>query len=147
MALPKFKVSGRILQIGEVNTYGTKNYRKREIVVVVADDENSDYDQPVKFSIGGKGLEKFDEVGFQDDDMVEVEFMLRGNENPKRPGMFFVDLTAWNVDHLGQRHQRRDKHPQRRVEPTREDTGRPSRYSGKQETLRGPVNDEDEIPF
>lgn len=147
MALPKFKVSGKLFQIGEVNTYGTKNYRKREIVVVVADDENSDYDQPVKFSVGGKGLEKFDEVGFQEDDMVEVEFMLRGNENPKKRGMFFVDLTAWNVDHLGQRHQRRDKHPQRRVEPTPDDTGSRSRYAPQPERLRGRVNDEDEIPF
>jgi len=86
-----FQITGPILQIGEMQTLGSKGFTKRAFVV--EHDSDSKYPQPISLEFTKDACSKLDEYSVGD--IVTVAFNLRGSEYN---GRHFVNLQAWKID-------------------------------------------------
>jgi len=77
---------GKILKIGEVQSFGASNFKKIEFVVV---EEEGQYPQEIKFEFTGDQVNALD--AYKLGDIVTVAFTLRGNEYQ---GKHYVSLKA-----------------------------------------------------
>ena len=77
----------------------TERFRKREFVVELAD--NPRYPQYVLFQLTGDRCENLD--GFNEGEVVRVEFSLRGREwkSPKGEMKYFNSLDVWTLERTG----------------------------------------------
>jgi len=134
------KTSGRIHQIGDTQSFGTKGFQKREFVVEI--DLESKWPQMIKFEATKEGCDRLD--GYQPGDMIEVEFNLRGNEHA---GKFYTNLQAWKLTKLD------DGLGVKSPEHGRPDTGRAAPPNSGRGMPSAPANvpdddfDDDSIPF
>jgi len=82
-----YEYTGRIVHIGEMETYG--NFSKR---VVVITDDHPDYPQAVPFEFVQKCVDK--PLDYNEGDTVTVKFDLRGREHN---GRYFGSNTGWHI--------------------------------------------------
>jgi len=88
-----YDATGTITAIGEIQEFGTKGFKKREVILTIPDNK---YPQPVAFEFQGERVDMPDkyEVG----DEVCISFDLRGREHKER---VYNTLNAWRITNLG----------------------------------------------
>ncbi len=118
---------GKILKIGEVQTF-TSNFKKREFVVI---EEVDKYPQEIKFEFVGDQVDVLD--SYKEGDAVTVAFLLRGNEYQDK---HYVSLKAIAI---GERIS--DDNPLREVTASKVKTKPVQTHSEPSE------DDEDNLPF
>ena len=100
------QVVGRIIHIGEIETFG--NFSKRQFVMRIGG-EGDKYPQEVPFELAGeKNVDKLD--GYAVEDQVAVTFDLSGRagKKPDRNGnpCWFGSLSVWKIEPAGATVQR-----------------------------------------
>jgi hypothetical protein len=83
------EVNGKIIVIGETETIGAKDFKKR--LLVVQTDEQYPQSIPVEFTQDKTNL--LDK--FQVDDLVKVSINLRGSE---WKGKYYANIQGWRID-------------------------------------------------
>jgi len=83
------EVNGKIIVIGETETIGTKEFKKR--LLVVQTDEQYPQSIPVEFTQDKTNL--LDK--FKVDDLVKVSINLRGSE---WKGKYYANIQGWRID-------------------------------------------------
>jgi len=119
----------------------TQRFKKREFVLEL--DAASRYPQLVIFQLTGDRCATLDD--FKVDDVVSVEFSLRGREwkSPKGDTRFFNSLEVWSIGRAGE---------EREVSGNGRNagqgsSGRASRSDSRSEDEPPPHSDDDQIPF
>jgi len=90
------EVQGKIKLIGDVQTFGSKGFRKRELVVTT--DEQYTQDIMVEFT-----QDKCDVLnGYSVGQSVKVGINLRGREwiNPQSEAKYFNSIQGWRIEKL-----------------------------------------------
>ena len=90
------EVQGKIKLIGDVQTFGSKGFRKRELVVTT--DEQYTQDIMVEFT-----QDKCDVLnGYSVGQSVKVGINLRGREwiNPQGEAKYFNSIQGWRIEKL-----------------------------------------------
>ena len=98
-----YKLTGKIIVLNDTQTFAS-GFAKREFVVETTDDK---YPQQIKLEAVKAGCDKLD--AFRIGDEVSVDFNLRGNEFN---GKYYVSLSAWKIERVGQSHPPLDAHNQ-----------------------------------
>lgn len=107
------EVQGKVKLIGDVQTFGSNGFRKREIVVVTEEQ----YPQPimVEFVQDKTDLLNNFNVGQQ----VKISINLRGREWTNKQGetKYFNSLQGWRIENLQQNTQGGNVPPADQFEP------------------------------
>lgn len=82
-------INGKIILIGDTETIGTKEFKKR--LLVVQTDEQYPQSIPVEFTQDKTNL--LDK--FKVDDLVKVSINLRGSE---WKGKYYANIQGWRID-------------------------------------------------
>jgi len=82
-------INGKIIVIGDTETIGTKEFKKR--LLVVQTDEQYPQSIPVEFTQDKTNL--LDK--FKVDDLVKVSINLRGSE---WKGKYYANIQGWRID-------------------------------------------------
>jgi hypothetical protein len=90
------EVQGTVKTIGETKEFGSKGFRKRDIVVTT--DEQYPQHILIEFVQDNCGLLD----SFKDGDAVKIGINLRGREwlNPEGEAKYFNSLQGWRIDPL-----------------------------------------------
>jgi hypothetical protein len=83
------EVNGKIIVIGETETIGAKDFKKR--LLVVQSDEQFPQSLPIEFTQDKTNL--LDK--FQINDLVKVSINLRGSE---WKGKYYANIQGWRID-------------------------------------------------
>jgi hypothetical protein len=83
------EVNGKIIVVGDTETIGTKEFKKR--LLVVQTDEQFSQSIPVEFTQDKTNL--LDK--FKVDDLVKVSINLRGSE---WKGKYYANIQGWRID-------------------------------------------------
>ncbi len=124
---------------------GTERFKKREFVLEL--EAASRYPQLVIFQLTGDRCDSLDD--FKVDDVVSVEFSLRGREwkSPKGDTRFFNSLEVWSIGRAGEEREDAGSGGRRGAAPS----GRASRSESSSESRSDdeppPHSDDDQIPF
>lgn len=107
------EVIGKVKLIGEVQTFGSNGFRKREMVVTT--DEQYPQMIMIEFVQDKTDLLNNYKVG-QD---VKVSINLRGREwiNPQGEAKYFNSVQGWRIENLGQSNQGQNIPPVDQFEP------------------------------
>ena len=92
------EIKGKVLRIGNTESIGEKGFRKRELILEVA--ENPQYPQIVKFEANKDNCDKLDSL--KAGDLINLNFNLNGREWTNKDGVVsvFNTLTIWKWDVL-----------------------------------------------
>ena len=92
------EIKGKDLRIGNTESIGEKGFRKRELILEVA--ENPQYPQIVKFEANKDNCDKLDSL--KAGDLINLNFNLNGREWTNKDGVIsvFNTLTIWKWDVL-----------------------------------------------
>lgn len=90
-----YEATGTITKIGPIQTFGTKNFTKREVILTIPDGK---YPQTVAFEFQGERSEMPDK--YNEGDEVNITFDLRGREHAAS-GRVYNTLNAWRITSLG----------------------------------------------
>lgn len=92
------EVTGKVKLIGEVQTFGSNGFRKRELVVTT--DEQYPQNIIIEFHQDKTDLLNLYNLG----DVVSVGINLRGREwiNPQGEAKYFNSLQGWKIEKVGQ---------------------------------------------
>jgi hypothetical protein len=82
-------INGKIIVIGETETIGAKDFKKR--LLVVQTDEQFSQSLPIEFTQDKTNL--LDK--FKIDDLVKVSINLRGSE---WKGKYYANIQGWRID-------------------------------------------------
>lgn len=84
------KISGKVIHVGEIETFGAKGFQKR-IFVIKTDDK---FPQELPFELSGEKLTLINDYDPANEDLIEVEYNLKG-----RPwnGKWFLSAEAWRI--------------------------------------------------
>jgi hypothetical protein len=82
-------INGKIIVIGDTETIGTKEFKKR--LLVVQSDEQFPQSLPIEFTQDKTNL--LDK--FQINDLVKVSINLRGSE---WKGKYYANIQGWRID-------------------------------------------------
>ena len=85
-----YEIEGSIKLIGETQTFGSKGFTKREIVVTTSAER---FPQDIALEFVGEKTTMLD--SFAAGQQVKISFDLRGREYN---GKHFVNLTGWRID-------------------------------------------------
>lgn len=88
-----YEATGTIQTIGEIQEFGTKGFKKREVVLVIPDGK---YPQTVALEFQGERVDLPDK--YSEGDEVSITFDLRGREHN---GRVYNTLNAWKITSLG----------------------------------------------
>ena len=88
-----YEATGTIQSIGEIQEFGTKGFKKREVVLTIPDGK---YPQTVALEFQGERVDLPDK--YAEGDEVSITFDLRGREYN---GRHYVNLNAWKITSLG----------------------------------------------
>ena len=91
MPSPNYQLIGRISTIFPEREIGARGFSIKEFVV----ETDEKYPQPVKIQVPKDKISLLE--GFKEGDEVAVSFNVKGKEHK---GNFFVNLSAWRIDHL-----------------------------------------------
>jgi len=91
------EVSGKIKLIDETKTYGTKGFRKREVVIVT----NEQYPQSIMVEFIQDKCDLLNNYSVGQD--VKISINLRGREwtNPQGEVKYFNSIQGWKIEGLG----------------------------------------------
>ncbi len=119
----------------------TERFKKREFVLEL--EAASRYPQLVIFQLTGDRCATLDD--FKVDDVVSVEFSLRGREwkSPKGDTRFFNSLEVWSIGRAGEEREVAGSGRSGGAAPS----GRSSRSDSRSEDEPPPHSDDDQIPF
>jgi single-strand DNA-binding protein len=109
-----YELTGKIKAIMPAQTFGS-GFRRREFVVVVPDEKDSKWDQPIKLEFVKDKCDLLD--AFSVGETVAVSFALRGSENNDR---FFVNLNAFKITRVPRQAATRPEEDYARNAPKRE---------------------------
>lgn len=84
-----YEATGTIQSIGEIQEFGTKGFKKREVVLVIPDGK---YPQTVALEFQGERVDMPDK--YSEGDEVSITFDLRGREHN---GRVYNTLNAWKI--------------------------------------------------
>lgn len=92
------EIKCKVLRIGQTETIGEKQFKKRELIVEYA--ENPQYPQIVKFEANKDNCEKLDELKAGDE--INLHFNINGREWTNKEGIVqvFNTLTIWKFEKL-----------------------------------------------
>lgn len=126
------EVKGKIILIGETQSFGSNNFEKREVVLKT--EEEYPQSIPIEFVQGKCSLLDMFEV----DDIVTVKINIRGRKWTNKEGedKYFLSLQGWRID--------REK-----SQKTKEETQPPAepKPQGTEEQNSQPQEEEDDLPF
>ena len=119
----------------------TERFKKREFVLEL--EAASRYPQLVIFQLTGDRCATLDD--FKVDDVVSVEFSLRGREwkSPKGDTRFFNSLEVWSIGRAGEEREVAGSGGRGGAAPS----GRSSRSESRTDDEPPPHSDDDQIPF
>lgn len=86
----QFKITGKLINVGDTETVGAKGFKKRTFVIRTDDK----FPQEVPFELPGEEKTRLID-GFALDSDVTVHFNLRGRE---WNGKWFGSLEAWRIE-------------------------------------------------
>ena len=88
------EVQGKIKTVGETQTFGSKGFRKREVVVTT----NEQYPQMIMIEFVQDKCDLLD--NYKVDDNVKVSINLRGREwiNPEGVAKYFNTIQGWRIE-------------------------------------------------
>jgi len=88
------EVSGKIKLIGEVKTFGTKGFRKREVVIVT----DEQYPQSIMVEFTQDKCELLNNYNVDQD--VKISINIRGREwtNPQGEVKYFNSIQGWRIE-------------------------------------------------
>jgi len=108
------EVSGKIKVIGNTQEFGSKGFKKREVVVVTQEQ----YPQPimVEFTQDKTGLLD----AFNQGDMVTIQINIRGREwtSPQGDTKYFVSLNGWRIEGMKDQAQESFAKPSQAAAPS-----------------------------
>ena len=84
-----YEMTGILLEVGEVQSFGEKGFTKREFIIEAGDEG---YKQKIKFELHKERTTKTDGIGVGEN--LRVSFSIRGSEWKDR---LFINLVAFNV--------------------------------------------------
>jgi len=92
------EAKGKIIRIGQTESFGDKGFKKRELILEVAD--NPQYPQIVGFEVTKDNCDKLDSLSPGQD--LNVHFNLNGREWTNKEGIVkvFNTLSIWKWDVL-----------------------------------------------
>ena len=88
-----YEATGTIQSIGEIQEFGTKGFKKREVVLTIPDGK---YPQTVALEFQGERVDLPEK--HNEGDEVSITFDLRGREHN---GRVYNTLAAWKITSLG----------------------------------------------
>ena len=93
------EITGKIKVIGETESFGTNNFRKRELVVTTDD---SQYPQMIMVEFVQDKVDLLNNYAVGQD--VKVSINLRGREwiNPQGEAKYFNSIQGWRIEGLSQ---------------------------------------------
>lgn len=122
-----FEIVGKLL-LKEDTQEVTASFKKREFVIEVENERNSDWNDFVKFQLTQDRCNAVDNVN--NGDQIKVNFNIRGRKWEKDGKVnYFTNLEAW------------------RVEPVGEQTPPPESFDQYQQTDIPPAEEGDDLPF
>lgn len=124
------EVVGKIKLIGDIQTFGSNDFRKREMVVTT--DEQYPQMINIEFHQDKTGVLDNYQIG-QD---VKVSINLRGREwiNPQGEAKYFNSIVGWRIENLTQPNNQ----PQQQAST-------PEEFDG--DNFRNDDDEEDDLPF
>ena len=92
------EVTGKIKVIGDVQTFGEKGFKKRELVVTTADQ----YPQHILLEFIQDKTALLDKLSLGQ--QIKVSINLHGREwiNPKGEAKYFNSIQGWRIEDVGQ---------------------------------------------
>lgn len=96
-----FDFTGRIVEIGQTNEYGSSGFKKREFIVDNKD-ANGEYHNPVKFALVKDNCAKLDK--FRVGQTIRVRGWFNGRawfNEKKQITQYFTDIMAGFLDAVG----------------------------------------------
>ena len=108
------ELTGTIKSIGEIQSFGTKGFTKRDLLLTTQDGK---FTQDIAFEFHKERCDLLDK--YQEGQEVAVSFDIRGREYN---GRHFVTLVAWKLAGIGQaqaqpRHSAQDSYQRPRNTP------------------------------
>lgn len=93
--MSEFKIQGKIVQIYETQTIGASSFRKREFVLMYA--ENPTYPEYIKLEVVQDKCDMMNDFNVGQD--VDVNYNLKGRKwtNPQGEEVYFNTIQAWRV--------------------------------------------------
>ena len=93
------QVTGAIKSIGEVQTFGSNGFRKREVVITT----DEQYPQNILIEFVQDKCDLLD--NYKADDQVQISINLRGREwiNPQGEAKYFNSVQGWRIEKTEQK--------------------------------------------
>lgn len=126
-----YEITGTITKIGEIQSFGTKNFTKREVRLTVPDGK---YPQLITLEFQGDRCDLPDKYAAGDE--VTITFDLRGRLH-EASGRGYNTLNAWRITSLGGRTA---------TTPDRQQPA-PMSKAGLAQTSLNPADSTDDVPF
>jgi len=129
------EVQATITRIGDEQSFGSKGFRKRNLIAIVGADDK--YPQTVQFEVHGDKCPLLDD--YYEGQKVRLHFDLRGREWQDK---IFNSLVVWRID--------KEDYDTPQEQPRATPAPAPARSMQAQPdaaTVAAPVEDFDEIPF
>ena len=91
------ELEGKIIKIGETETFGTNNFRKREIVI----ETEEQYKQKILIEFVQDKCDLLNK--YKVGDGIKVSLNLRGREwvNPQGETKYFNSIQGWRIEDFG----------------------------------------------
>ena len=136
-----YDCTGTITKIGEIQTFGAKGFKKREVILTIPDGK---YSQTVSFEFQGDRCDLPDK--YTEGDEVTVSFDIKGRLH-EASGRVYNTLAAWKITNLGGQGGRTATTAERPRHSEEATYKRPANKAAQPESDLGKDADGKEYPF